>query len=78
MPTYDYKCEECGHAMEAFHSINAAPLKTCPKCGKDGLVLGIGGGAAVFRFVGEGFYINDYKKCPPSGCGCKKEDSSSS
>lgn len=48
--------------MEAFQSISADPLKKCPKCDKDTLVRGIGGGSAIFRFVGSGFYINDYKK----------------
>lgn len=66
MPTYDYTCSSCGHALEAFQKISDEPLKACPSCNKDTLKRGIGGGSATFRFVGEGFYINDYK--PKEGC----------
>jgi putative FmdB family regulatory protein len=61
MPTYDYRCNECGHAFEAFHSITASPLKKCPECGKRKLERLIGAGAAVI-FRGSGFYCTDYKK----------------
>ena len=33
MPTYEYECRECGHQLEEFQGINAAPLKKCPACG---------------------------------------------
>ena len=33
MPTYDYKCNSCGHQFEAFQSITAEPLSECPVCG---------------------------------------------
>lgn len=61
MPTYDYSCEACGHELEAFQKIHDEPLQTCPECTKQTLKRGVGGGSATFRFVGEGFYINDYK-----------------
>ena len=35
MPTYDYQCQECGHAFEVRATINqkTAGLKPeCPKC----------------------------------------------
>ncbi len=35
MPTYDYRCEACGHEFEEMQSFKADPLKTCPKCGQD-------------------------------------------
>ncbi len=59
MPTYDYKCSECGHAFEEHHSI-IRKLKKCPKCGKDKLERGIGGGGG-FLLKGSGFYQNDYR-----------------
>ncbi|MCC5831928.1 MAG: zinc ribbon domain-containing protein [Chlamydiales bacterium] len=72
MPTYDYTCEKCGHALEASQKISDEPLKHCPSCKNDTLKRGIGGGSAIFRFVGEGFYINDYKtkqeECSPGNC----------
>jgi len=60
MPTYDYRCDACGHAFETFHSIKAEPLRKCPECGKRKLqrLLGAGGG---FIFKGSGFYITDYR-----------------
>jgi len=27
MPTYDYVCAKCGHELEAFQSMQDAPLK---------------------------------------------------
>lgn len=33
MPTYDYKCDECG-TVEASHSIKAPALTECPQCGR--------------------------------------------
>lgn len=32
MPTYDYKCENCG-TFEKIQKITAEPLTECPKCG---------------------------------------------
>jgi putative FmdB family regulatory protein len=60
MPTYDYRCDACGHSFEHFQSITASPLKKCPDCGKSKLRRLIGTGAAVL-FKGDGFYITDYR-----------------
>ncbi|MBL8875074.1 MAG: zinc ribbon domain-containing protein [Phycisphaerae bacterium] len=60
MPTYDYKCNACGHAFEEFQSMTAPHLKKCPKCGKNKLERLIGTGAALM-FKGSGFYITDYR-----------------
>ncbi len=32
MPTYEYKCEVCGHIFEKFQSMKNDPIKKCPKC----------------------------------------------
>ncbi len=61
MPTYEYVCTKCGHAMEAFQSMKDAPLTKCPACKKPGLKREVGGGAGLI-FKGSGFYITDYKK----------------
>ncbi|MBI3885647.1 MAG: zinc ribbon domain-containing protein [Opitutae bacterium] len=61
MPTYEYECPKCREEFEVFQSMKAAPLKTCPKCGKAGVKRKIGGGAGLI-FKGSGFYITDYKK----------------
>ncbi len=60
MPTYEYRCSECGHQFEEFQSIKADPLKTCPQCNTDALRRLIGAGAGLI-FKGSGFYITDYK-----------------
>ncbi|MDB5295946.1 MAG: regulatory protein FmdB family [Phycisphaerales bacterium] len=61
MPTYEYECDACGHKFEKFHSMSAAPIKTCPACGKDTVRRLIGAGAGLI-FKGSGFYITDYRE----------------
>lgn len=60
MPTYEYRCEQCGHEMEAFQSITAKALRKCPACSKNGLKRLISGGGAIL-FKGSGFYETDYR-----------------
>ncbi len=60
MPTYEYRCEGCGHEFEKFQSITAAPVKKCPKCGKNRVKRLISTGAGLI-FKGSGFYITDYR-----------------
>lgn len=60
MPTYEYKCAACSHLFEQFQSMKDAPLRKCPKCGKQKLERLIGTGAAVI-FKGSGFYQTDYR-----------------
>jgi putative FmdB family regulatory protein len=60
MPTYEYRCESCGHRFEKFQSIKAAPLKACPACGKNTAKRLISAGGGII-FKGSGFYITDYR-----------------
>jgi putative FmdB family regulatory protein len=60
MPTYEYKCEACGHAFERFQSITSPAVRKCPKCGKNQVRRLIGMGAGLI-FKGSGFYITDYR-----------------
>jgi putative FmdB family regulatory protein len=60
MPTYDYACSACGHRFERFQSITAAPVRTCPRCGRRKVRRLIGTGAGVL-FRGSGFYQTDYR-----------------
>jgi putative FmdB family regulatory protein len=60
MPTYEYICESCKHKFEAFQTISAKSLRTCPKCGRKKLKRLIGTGAGII-FKGSGFYQTDYR-----------------
>lgn len=60
MPTYDYRCNACGHDFELFQSMSESVKKKCPECGKMALERLIGTGAAVL-FKGSGFYQTDYR-----------------
>jgi putative FmdB family regulatory protein len=60
MPTYEYKCDACGHQFEELQSIKANALRKCPSCGKLKLVRLIGAGAGII-FKGSGFYQTDYR-----------------
>ncbi len=60
MPTYDYLCEACGHALEMFQSMKERPKRKCPECGKLKLKRQIGMGAGIL-FKGSGFYETDYR-----------------
>jgi putative FmdB family regulatory protein len=60
MPTYEYKCNACGHKFEVFHAMSAEPVKVCPKCRKKKVERLISAGAG-FIFKGSGFYITDYR-----------------
>ena len=60
MPTYEYKCDACGHAFELFQSMSAEPTRRCPKCKKLKVKRLIGTGAGLI-FKGSGFYITDYR-----------------
>lgn len=59
MPTYEYKCNNCGYKFELFQTMNAEPVKVCPKCkGEVKRLIGPGLGPI---FKGTGFYETDYK-----------------
>ena len=60
MPTYVYECQKCEHQFEAQQTFSDKPLKDCPKCKKKKTLEKVICVPAI-KFVGEGFYINDYK-----------------
>ena len=60
MPTYEYKCQSCGHEFELFQQMSDAVKKKCPVCAKLQLKRLIGSGSAVM-FKGSGFYETDYR-----------------
>ena len=58
MPIYEYRCERCGHEMEAIQRISADPLTTCQKCSEDALKRLIS--QTSFLLKGGGWYATDY------------------
>ena len=68
MPTYEYRCTNCGHALEVFHGMADEPAVECPHCGAACARI-ISGGAGVI-FKGKGFYATDHGKASsPPACG---------
>jgi len=59
MPIYEYRCEKCGHEMEAIQKMSDEPLSDCPACGESTLTKLIS--AAGFRLKGGGWYETDFK-----------------
>ena len=59
MPTYGYRCTNCGHQFEIFQRMSDEALKVCPNCSQSTLkkvLYPIG-----VAFKGSGFYSTDYK-----------------
>ena len=60
MPIYEYRCESCGHELEALQKMSDAPLVQCPACGESALKKVLS--AAAFRLKGGGWYETDFKR----------------
>ncbi len=60
MPIYEYRCESCGHELEAMQKIADAPLTDCPACGSHS-ALRKKISAVGFRLKGSGWYETDFK-----------------
>jgi putative FmdB family regulatory protein len=60
MPTYVYRCSNCGDLFELNRSIKDRDKKsTCPKCNKRGVRTVL---SASIIFNGGGFYKTDNRK----------------
>ncbi len=63
LPTYDMRCEECGHRFELFLTrIVRSEDKVCPSCGSESVRTGIGGG-----ILGAGTRSASNDTCVPRG-----------
>lgn len=59
MPTYEYRCPECGNEFETFQRMSDEPVAACPACGA-AAERRLSAGAGLL-FKGSGFYITDYR-----------------
>ncbi len=65
MPTYAYRCADCGHAFDTYQQFSEAALTECPECG--GKLRKVFGSLGV-TFSGSGFYRTDSRsESKPSG-----------
>ena len=61
MPTYQYRCTECGEDLEAVQKFSDAALTECPRCG--GPLRKLFNAVGVV-FKGSGFYRTDSRAAP--------------
>ena len=63
MPIYEYRCESCGHQLEAMQKMSEEPLQECPECHASQLKkLMSASGGHQFKEKNSG-------GCPATGCG---------
>ncbi|WP_267424205.1 MULTISPECIES: FmdB family zinc ribbon protein [unclassified Curtobacterium] len=75
MPTYSYRCTECGTAFDIKQSFSDATLTECPTCG--GVLRKVFSPVGV-TFNGGGFYRTDSRPTPKGeGSGSSGSGSSS-
>lgn len=68
MPTYDYRCDHCGHTFSRVQSFQDEALEACPSCGKRPRRL-IAASGIVFK--GSGWYKTDSRASRTSSAGGK-------
>ena len=61
MPTYSYRCTECGTAFDIQQAFTDDSLTECPTCG--GKLRKLFSAVGV-SFTGSGFYRNDSRPAP--------------
>jgi len=75
MPTYEYRCRNCGEPLEVVQSFTDDPLTECPACGGE---LRKVFQAVGIAFKGSGFYKTDSRKAAKSSASSSGSESSGS
>ena len=76
MPTYEYRCKDCGNQLDVVQSFTDDALTTCEACG--GPLRKLFGNVGI-AFKGSGFYKNDSRgKSTTTADASPSSDSSSS
>ncbi len=57
MPTYSYRCANCGYAFDQYQAFTDDSLTVCPNCGEPQLRKVFNSIGVTFN--GSGFYHND-------------------
>ena len=63
MPTYEYRCKDCGNHLEVVQSFTDDPLTECPAC--SGSLRKVFGSIGI-TFKGSGFYKTDSRSSTSS------------
>ncbi|WP_029987715.1 FmdB family zinc ribbon protein [Leucobacter sp. PH1c] len=74
MPTYAYRCADCGHAFDIYQSFSDDALTECPECG--GALRKVFGSSLGVTFNGSGFYRTDSRSSGSSGSSGSSSSSS--
>ena len=75
MPTYAYRCKDCGHAFDVVQAFNDDALTECPACGG---VLRKQYGSVGVSFKGSGFYRTDSRSGTGSAGGSTSDSAAGS
>ncbi len=75
MPTYEYRCADCGHTFDTVQSFTDDALTECPECG--GRLKKVFGNVGI-SFKGSGFYRNDSRGSAKSTSASTSPSTSSS
>jgi putative FmdB family regulatory protein len=70
VPTYQYRCTECGEDLEVVQKFSDEPLTVCPAC--QGSLRKVFSPVGIV-FKGSGFYRTDSRNGSGSGDGAKKD-----
>lgn len=74
MPTYAYRCTQCGHAFDIYQSFTDDALTVCPEC--EGALRKVLSPVGVV-FKGSGFYRTDSRGTNTASTAAAKESTSS-
>ena len=73
MPTYEYRCKDCGEHLEVVQAFTDDPLTECPAC--SGPLRKVFGNIGI-TFKGSGFYKTDSRSKSSATKSAESSDSS--
>jgi putative FmdB family regulatory protein len=74
MPTYEYRCDECGYSFELTHSMKENPTVFCPNCNSKARKHITGGSGFILKTTGTSSISNSQgTKCGKDQTCCGKE-----